>query len=185
MLLDELMPEPDVSAHYEAMVNANPERTFIALQQADFSQSRIIRALMGLRTLGRTRRSGTQQDLIERMRKAGFIELARKENEEIVIGVVGRFWQPKSGILLGLSAQEILDFSTLGFAKAFWNFHLASNSPEQTLLFTETRVQLFGPAARRKFRLYWSLVGPFSGWIRKEMLRLIRKQAEQSKTLSG
>ena len=112
-----------------------------------------------------------------RMQKAGFVELARKENEEIVIGVVGRFWQLRSGIILGLSPQEILDFKAEDYSKALWNFHLTSRPPRQTLLLTETRVQTFGPAARRKFRLYWSLVGPFSGWIRKEMLRLIRIQA--------
>ncbi len=185
VLLDELMPQHDVAARYQTLVNALPERTFAALQHADFSQSRVIRLLMGIRTLGRTRRTDPKQSLTERMRQAGFIEVARRENEEIVIGVVGRFWQPRSGVIQGLSPKEVLDFQTVGYAKALWNFHLASSSRDETLLSTETRVQVFGSSAQRKFRLYWTVVGPFSGWIRKEMLRLIRTQAEQRKTLSG
>ncbi len=43
----------------------------------------------------------------------------------------------------------------------------------------ETRVQCLGPRARRNFRLYWALIGPFSGLIRKEALRLVRKGLEE------
>ena len=110
------------------------------------------------------------------------MEVARRENEEIVIGVVGRFWQPRSGVIQDLSPKEILDFQTEGYAKALWNFHLVRNASNQTTLSTETRVLVFGSSSRRKFLLYWSVVGPFSGWIRKEMLRLIRVQAEGSGT---
>src|SRR5262249_39121349 len=131
MLLDELMPQHDVAARYEALINATSERTFAVLQYVDFSKSRVIRLLMGIRTMGRSRRPDPKLSLTERMRQAGFIEVARRENEEIVIAVVGRFWQPKSGIILGLSPQEILEFKTEGYAKALWNFHLGSRSPEQ------------------------------------------------------
>ena len=48
------------------------------------------------------------------------------------------------------------------------------------VLSTETRIQYFGAAARRKFRLYWTLVGPFSGLIRRALLRGVRQQAERS-----
>jgi len=53
MLLDELMPRYDVAAQYETLVDARPERTFAILQHVNFSQSGVIRSLMGLRTLGR------------------------------------------------------------------------------------------------------------------------------------
>ncbi|HTD23571.1 MAG TPA: hypothetical protein VK738_13010 [Terriglobales bacterium] len=180
MQIDALMPRYDVAARYETLIKASPARTFAVLQHVDFSQSGVIRFLMGVRTLGRrSRKPDPKQSLTERMRQAGFMEVARVENQELVIGVVGRFWRPDSGVLRSLSAGEILAFQTEGYAKALWNFHLSSPSPDQTKLSTETRIQTFGSGARRKFRLYWSVVGPFSGWIRKEMLRLIRVQAEQ------
>jgi len=181
MLLDELMPCYDTAAGYETIIKAGPARTFSVLQHVDFSQSGVIRFLMGIRTLGRRSRPklDPNQSLTERMRQGGFVELARVEDKELVIGVVGRFWQPSSGILQGLSPKEIMDFQTDGYAKALWNFHLASTSAGETCLSTETRIQTFGSSARRRFQLYWTIVGPFSGWIRKEMLRLVRVQAEQ------
>ncbi|HTC94203.1 MAG TPA: hypothetical protein VK699_12255 [Terriglobales bacterium] len=99
--------------------------------------------------------------------------MSRLENEELLIGVVGRFWQPSSGIIQGLSPKEIIDFQTDGYAKDLWNFHLSSTSAGETRLSTETGIQTFGSNARRRFLLYWNVVGPFPGWIRKEMLRLI------------
>jgi hypothetical protein len=39
-------------------------------------------------------------------------------------------------------------------------------------------VLALGNSARRKFRAYWLVVGPFSGLIRKEMLREVKRQAE-------
>jgi hypothetical protein len=45
-------------------------------------------------------------------------------------------------------------------------------------LSTETRIQYFGGAARRKFRFYWTLVGPFSGTLRRVLLSGIRRRAE-------
>lgn len=180
-LIEELMPRYDAAARYQTLVNAEPARTFDLLQHVDFSRSGIIRCLMGLRTMGRSRNAkrDPRQSLTERMRGSGFVLLRQIENQELLIGVVGRFWQARSGIVVGLSSEEVLAFQEPGYAKAFWNFHVASSAPGRTRLSTETRVQTFGPGARRKFRLYWTLVGPFSGWIRKEMLRLIRIEAEQ------
>jgi hypothetical protein len=43
---------------------------------------------------------------------------------------------------------------------------------------TETRIYSPDDVSRRNFRWYWSLIGPFSGIIRKEWLRLIKQRAE-------
>ena len=96
----------------------------------------------------------------------------------MLLGVVGRFWRPDSGTLCGLTAEEILAFEREGFAKAMWNFTLERESDSVTRLATETRVLAYGRPARRRFRAYWFLVGPFSGLIRKEMLRLVKRRAE-------
>jgi hypothetical protein len=177
--LDELMPRADVVARYETRVQASLERTREALRAADFSQMPLTRVLMGLRKLGWPRRkaaqTGTQE---ERLRAAGFIPIPTGSEGEVLFGVVGRFWRPDGGTLCGLTAEEIVAFEREGYAKAIWNFTLARESDSVTCLATETRVVVYGSAARRKFRAYWLLVGPFSGLIRKEMLRLVRRGAE-------
>jgi hypothetical protein len=44
---------------------------------------------------------------------------------------------------------------------------------------TETRVLCTDERSRRAFRRYWTLVRPFSGLTRIEMLRAIRREAER------
>src|SRR5260370_24239552 len=116
MQLDDLMPRYDVAARYETLIKASPARTFAVLQYVDFSQSGIIRFLMGLRTLGRRAgKPAPKQSLTQRMRQAGFMEVAPVENQHLVIGIVGRFLRPYSGVLRSLSAEEILAFQTEGY----------------------------------------------------------------------
>jgi hypothetical protein len=44
-------------------------------------------------------------------------------------------------------------------------------------LSTETRVHLTDPRSRVWFKLYWLVVGPFSGLIRNAWLRAIARRA--------
>ncbi len=180
MKLDELMPRADTAARYQTRVRASVERTREAMRSADFSQLPLTRLLMGLRKLGWGRQKAEQAaSQEERLRAAGFLAIPAGSENEVLLGVVGRFWRPDSGIVRGLTAQEIVAFGREGFAKALWNFTVESESESVTRLATETRVLAYGDAARRKFRAYWLLVGPFSGLIRKEMLRLVKRKAER------
>src|SRR5215475_7343692 len=104
MKIDELLPSYDVRARYQILVHAPLEATVEAFESVDFSTLPLTKFLMGLRTLmtrkGSERGSGTQ---LERLKRAGFIELARLPRQEIVLGVVGRFWRSDSGIITGLT----------------------------------------------------------------------------------
>jgi hypothetical protein len=91
---------------------------------------------------------------------------------------VGRFWRLDNVIITGLSAEEVLAFHTEGYAKAVWNFAVVPESDRTTRVVTETRIQTFGRSARWKFRAYWLVVGPFSGFIRKEILAIVKRNAE-------
>src|SRR5260370_39799275 len=97
MEIDDLRTRYDVAARYETLIKASPARTFAVLQHVDFSQSSVIRFLMGLRTLGRrSRKPDPKQSLTERMRQAGFMEVAPVKNQELVNGVVARLCTPDS-----------------------------------------------------------------------------------------
>ena len=65
-----------------------------------------------------------------------------------------------------------------GTAKAAWNFAVGKSSDGITELRTETRVLCADLVTRRRFRAYWTLIRPFSGLIRKEMLAAVRSAAE-------
>lgn len=104
--------------------------------------------------------------------------LDEKPNEEIVIGVVGKFWK-LTGNIQSVSTERFVEFNEKGFAKAAWNFSLRSDGADKTTLTTETRIRCMDDASRRKFKQYWTFIGPFSGIIRKEMLRIIKRDAEK------
>ncbi len=53
----------------------------------------------------------------------------------------------------------------------------AEPRPDGSLLTTETRVHALTPRARRLFRLYWLVVGPFSALIRRRWLKAIAAHA--------
>ena len=95
-----------------------------------------------------------------------------------MLGIVGKFWT-SSGCLEQMNAAEFVAFNEKGYAKAAWNFHLLPQPDGSTVLSTETRVQCMDDSARKQFRRYWFFVKPFSGLIRKEMLRTIKRRVEQ------
>jgi hypothetical protein len=88
-----------------------------------------------------------------------------------------------SGVLMAGAASTLLRVILAGFlapaiAKVAWNFKLQTESSKCMVLSTETRIRCFGLAALWKFRFYWSLVGPFSGLIRKAILKQVKIEAE-------
>jgi hypothetical protein len=93
-----------------------------------------------------------------------------------VIGVVGRFWSMTGNVCLA-DRESFRSPPAPGTAKAAWNF-LVAPTPGGSRVTTETRVLCADEESRRSFRRYWSVVGPFSGIIRLEALRLIRRQAQ-------
>jgi len=48
----------------------------------------------------------------------------------------------------------------------------------KTKVSTETRVLCVAPITKITFGLYWLMIKPFSGLIRKKMLKIIKKDSE-------
>jgi hypothetical protein len=178
--IDEFLPHHDFRAVYQTRINASRSMVYECLLQSDFAGLWLTRLLMTLRSGRQMPRHGAPGGLLQRLHGTGFVVLEEVPEDEIVIGVAGRFWRPDGGRCMDLARADFINFSRTGFAKVAWNFKLRATLPETeiTILSTETRIQCFGPAALWKFRIYWSLVGPFSGLMRKEMLELVKTKAE-------
>ncbi len=171
MLIDRLLPDYDLCMRHQVAVRARPGAVYRTVREVDLARSRAIRWLFALRGLPSV--TITLASLTE----AGFVELGEVPGAELVLGIVGRFWTP-SGHLRRLDADAFRAFDTPGYAKAVWNFSVAGDPSGRTWLSTETRVHCLDAASRRRFRLYWAVVGPFSGWVRREAVRLMRERAE-------
>jgi hypothetical protein len=171
MLMDQFMPECDFFEHHEIHVRAPAAHVYSALLSMDMGESLIIRWLFRLR--GMPRGALTLRGLVT----SGFILLGESANREFLLGIAGRFWK-RDILLQHLAADEFRDFQREGFAKAAVTFFLTPLQEAATRVITETRVRCLDDASLRRFRLYWLLVGPFSAWVRREMLWLLKKKAE-------
>ena len=175
MLIDTFLPIYDFGEKHETNVRASAEKVYAAVNSADLSDSWIISGLLTLRGLGRTAKTLTLRD----MTKDGFAVLGEKPDEEVLLGLAGKFWT-LSGCLQNVNAENFREFDTKGYAKAAWNFALTETAQGEILLGTETRVQCLDEDSLASFRFYWRFIQPFSGLIRQEMLRLIKQKAEAS-----
>lgn len=183
MVIDEFMPVYDVSKRYSMTISAPVDKVYSALKSSNINESPFIRILFFLRGLpaiftSHKQVSGKSKLTIGNIADSGFMLLNEKPNEEIVIGIVGQFWK-LSGNIHRIPSEQFSSFNEKEFAKAAWNFFLRSVDPTTTELSTETRVQCMDEKSWKKFRRYWFLIGPFSGIIRKEMLRVIKSNAEK------
>jgi hypothetical protein len=183
--IDEFLPDYDFGAAYEIEINATPTVVYERLLASDFYAVRVVRLLMFLRTGRRIPRKRPALDLRHRFEGTGFVTLAGVPCVELVIGVAGKFWRPNGGRYLDLRAEDFVQFSLLGYAKAALNFVLRPEALLRTVLSTATRIKCCDRAARWKFRLYWAFVGPFSGVIRKAILQQIKAESEATAKRCG
>jgi hypothetical protein len=100
----------------------------------------------------------------EALTALGLRELAQADGE-IVFGAAGTPWRPGGGIHPFAGARA-------GQVRLVTDFRADGET-----LTTETRVEAVDDAARRSFRRYWRVVGPFSALIRRRWLRQIAKRA--------
>jgi hypothetical protein len=88
------------------------------------------------------------------------------------------------GDLKKIDAETFKSFDVAGYAKAVWNFSLREEKTG-TRLTTETRIKCTDMTSRRRFGFYWAIVRPFSGLIRMQMLKAIKRRAETSVPLKA
>ena len=194
MILDELMPQYHVAERHQTLVRAAPRAVFAALRETDLAGGPLTRLLFTLRAvpavaialvrsprgaLAEWRERRAQHVLrLADFQRAGFRIVGEHAPDELVIGLLGRFWTPRGSIRNDVSVETFRAGPPPGQALAGWNFSIHARADGVTELRTETRVWC-APDAWPKFRLYWFIVRPGSGLIRRSMLRAIRRRAEQ------
>ena len=170
MLIDEFLSEYDFVETHGISIHAAAADIYRAANEVDFSESFIIRLLLRLRGLT------TENVTLSSLKRSRFEILGATPDREILLGLVGRFWMPK-GDMKSIDAESFKTFDTPGYAKAVWNFSLRPDGADSRLT-TETRVKCTDSDSRWRFGIYWTIVRPFSGLIRMEMLKAIKRRAE-------
>jgi hypothetical protein len=153
--LDELLPVYDVVERHERLVDASPADAVAAVLASPMAPDGVVRVLFRLRGLPG---GGT---VYGAMRGIGFSELVH-EPDCVVLGAAGRPWTPGGGLVA---------FEKAGAGQVRMLLEVSATLVgDGALLATETRVAAMDDRARRAFRRYWRVVGPFSGVVRRRWL---------------
>jgi hypothetical protein len=160
--LDRWLPQFDVRERHARELAVPPARALELALGLPVAPDPVVRALLrlrGMRTLGRLEEFFTSQ---------GFEPLERTETT-FVVGVVSTPWRPRGRL-------GPFDRPRPGTVRIVADFR-AEPGPGGSVLSTETRVAAVDERARRAFRRYWLLIGPFSKLIRRRWLAAVARRA--------
>ena len=183
MLIDRFLPEYDWNEVHSIEIAADPTAVLAAVRAVTAGEIRLFRTLMRLRALP-ARLLGHRPPVrgggpvLEEVLRSAFVLLAENESE-MVVGTIGRFWQPRATHSEFRDGDAFVAFDAPGWAKAAMNFSVSDAGRGRTRLTTETRIAATDARARRRFAAYWLIVRPGSGLIRRMWLRAVKKRAEK------
>lgn len=183
-LLDRHLPVYRHREVHALTVEAGADAVMRAIRELKGRDVALASVLFAMRTLparllGRPVRTSDPDDrVVDIILEGGFI-LLDEGPLEMVVGVIGRFWQLSASLVPLAGPADFAAFDREGHAKGIMSFTVEPLGPGRSRLRTETRVLPLGKEAARKFRLYWLFVRPGSGLIRWIWLAAIKRRAEE------
>jgi hypothetical protein len=197
MLVDDFLPVYDVSDAVATVVDADVAATWNALMQVDLIEvgrrRPMVAALGALRALPEIAghlfhgdfppkapkhlrlRETTELPLGE----GGWVLLGEREQDEIALGLVGKFWRPVIPFAK-VGAEAFRDFAEPGYAKTVYSLSVRPVGEGRTLLAGVMRTATTDEQARRWFRRYWTLgVGSGAHVLVSGVLDVVRELAER------
>jgi hypothetical protein len=178
MPLDDLMPRWHFRERHRRTTTAPVPALLAAAELVTWAEVPVLQTLMGVRTAGRLRRTGSAR-ILDGMGTIGFTVLLRTGGD-VVVGGIGRPWSPGGSRPPRVAEQAdpaayFAHFTAPGWAKMALDFRATGAE-----LTTETRVWLTDEVSRRRFRRYWLVIRPFSGLIRRQWLAAIDRRASKT-----
>jgi hypothetical protein len=110
----------------------------------------------------------------------GWIMLALRPQDEIALGLVGKFWRPVIEFA-DVPAESFREFSEPGYAKTVYLLAVEPLDEDRTLLSAVMRTSTTDEHARRWFRRYWTFgVGSGAHVLVNGLLEMVRERAESA-----
>jgi hypothetical protein len=198
MLIDRLMPEFDATRIEHRVVAGRASDAYAAAVGVDFvdavRQSHALRGLLAVRAQTERlasvlRRSGSAVTargpealrLADLPEQGEWVRLGADPPNEIVFGVVGRFWAAET-VWERIDASDFGAFARPGYAKIAANFSFRPYGEARTLVSYEARTRATDAAARRAFWRYWRVSSPFVGRVMRAQLAVVEREAARSTT---
>jgi hypothetical protein len=180
-VLNRFMPDCEVRERHEVRVAAPAAVTFAAARELELQRSPLIRGIFRARevVMGATvaRDRTPQRPFLEEVLSLGWRILAEEPDREIVVGAVTQPWRAEV-VFRGVPPEEFAAFDQAGYVKIAWTLAATPLGPRDSVFRTETRAIATDPESRARFRRYWTVVSPGIRLIRRETLRLVKREAE-------
>jgi hypothetical protein len=196
MLVDDFLPVYDVSDAVATVVAADVATTWNALMEVDLidvgRRRPLVAALGALRVLpdvvahllhGELPHRPSHLRLRETTHiapdRGGWMLLGERPQDEIALGLVGKFWQPVIAYATVSTTDEFRAFTEPGFAKTVYSLSVRPLAGGHTLVSGVMRTATTDEQARRRFRQYWTFgVGSGAHVLVNGVLDVIREMAE-------
>lgn len=196
MLVDDFLPEYDVSDAVATVVGADLATTWDALMDVDLIDVGRKRPLVGV--LGAIRmlpdivshmlHGEPPQRPPEHLRlrditqlsldNGGWVLLGERLRDEIALGLVGKFWRPVIEFAK-VPADRFREFAEPGYAKTIYSLSVRALGSRRTLLSGTMRTATTDAQSRRWFHRYWTFgVGSGAHILVDGLLAVTREIAE-------
>ncbi|HET7278119.1 MAG TPA: hypothetical protein VFJ22_08570 [Dermatophilaceae bacterium] len=192
--MDQFLPRYDLAVVHADVLRAPPAQCYAAASELDLFHAPLVRTLLGIRalpqrvvgtlrgrgkttTLETSRRTFRLKDMLD----LGWIMLGETPGVEMVLGQVSRPWKAVAAATRApATPEQFTSFDEPGFARIATSLRIDPYGNDSSILTMETRVAITDDESRRRFRLYWLLIGPFSSLIRRMALRLLAAELRRS-----
>lgn len=188
MLCERFLPDDDVRLVRSITVDASSQQTFEAIRPARIGDDQVLAAASWLQELPERALSFFQRqepepemssettigDLLE----ADYvIPLAEEPGREVLVGAVGRFWNPME-VLESVDREAFHTYDEPGSAKAVVSLSLHERHEDTCLLVLEARAKGTDASGRLRLRRWAQFVKPVAGLLARRALDVIRARAE-------
>lgn len=180
------VPSPDASDEHEIVIHAPAPIVFECASHLDVGTLPLVRAIFWLRAkiMRDTPVARAAQGFIAELKSLGYGVLVYEPDRVLVMGAVACPWQ-RNVTFRAIAPESFVSFDEPNLVKIVWTLEAEPLGPALTRFRTETRAQATDASARRKFTLYWLAFSIGIHFIRWNMLRAIRREAEAASRVAS
>jgi hypothetical protein len=173
------IPRPDAYDAHEIMIDAPADAVFDRAANVDVASLPLVRAIFWLRSkvIGDAPVARAPQGIVAETLGLGWGVLAKEPHRLLVMGAATRPWE-KNLTFRSIEPDAFLAFHEPNLVKIVWTLEAEPLGPARTRFRTETRAYATDANARRRFTFYWIAFSLGIHFIRWNMLREVRRQAE-------
>lgn len=168
MLIDTFLPDYDFNERHSTRVRTDPDKAYVKMLGTRIATDWIMKILLRVRGISH------QDERLTAFGKGVFTKLGERPGEEIVFGIISN-----DGFFSSCRSCTVEEFMMpdKDVIRSVINFR-SDRIGNEVMISTETRILCGNSKLKKSFSRYWFIVKPFSGLLRKRMLRQLKRGME-------